>query len=253
MKNWIKALFCALAMALPNTTFADGLEDMSAAERAAFRAEVRAYLLDNPEVLLEAIQVLEDSRQNAAEQTDLDLVVNNYDALVDDGFSYVGGNVDGDITVVEFLDYRCGYCKKAHDEVAAFLKNNPDVRYVIKEFPILGEDSTESSRAAVSVLTQQPAETYMKFHNALMKFNGPINDKTLASLLEDAGGDVEAMFAHMNDELVDQIIAKNHQLASAMQITGTPTFIIGPQMVRGYVPLATMEAILADAREALVQ
>lgn len=253
MKKWLCAALGALTLFLGLPAMADGLEDMTDGERDAFRAEVRAYLLENPGVLLEAIEILEQQRQAAARQNDFDVIQQNYAAITDDGFSHVAGNPDGPITVVEFLDYRCGYCKKAHDEVAALVAGNSDIRYVIKEFPILGEDSVNAARAAVAVLLGQPGDVYYDFHNRLMKHNGPINEMTLSALLKEAGGDPALMLADIQDERVTEIIDRNHELGLTLQISGTPTFVIGTEMIRGYVPFEAMQGLVDGVRAALLQ
>lgn len=237
-------------IALLGATFAQAAEllEMSDAEREAFRAEVREYLLDNPEVILEAIQVLEKRQAQDEAQSDLDLVRNNFDALVNDGYSWVGGNPEGSITIVEFSDYRCTYCKRAHDEVQALLANNDDVRYVLKEFPILGPDSKLAAQAAVSILVNQGDEIYENFNDLLMRHNGAVNVKSMSKLIKRAGGDVDLMIEHMEDELVQQILASNRALGQKMQISGTPSFVIGSEMLRGFMPLAGMQQYIDRAR-----
>lgn len=230
---------------------ATDLQEMNDAERAAFHEEVRQYLLENPEVILEAIQVLEQRQAQVEAQSDLDMVRINFDALANDGYSWVGGNIDGPITVVEFLDYRCSYCKRAHNEVQALLANNDDVRLVVKEFPILGPDSTLAAKAAVSILVEQGKEIYEEFNDLLMRHNGAVNVKTLSKLAKQAGGDADLMVEHMEDELVLQILASNHALGQAMKITGTPSFVIGPEMLRGYMPVAGMQQYVDRARAQL--
>lgn len=230
---------------------AQTLDNMSDADREAFRAEVRAYLLDNPEVIIEAIQVLEQRQAQAESQSDLDLVIQNYEALTNDGYSFVGGNPNGTITIVEFSDYRCAFCRKAHEEVVALLAANDDIRLVIKEFPILGPDSTLSAQAAVSILVNQGDEVYETFNDILMRHSGPVNVTTLSKLATDASGDADMMVEHMNDPLVEQIINSNRALGQAMQISGTPTFIIGPEMLRGFMPLAGMQEYVDRARAQL--
>lgn len=232
-------------------THAAGLENMTDAERDVFRAEVRAYLLDNPEVILEAIQVLEQREAVAEAQSDLDLVSANFEDLTRDGYSWVGGNPDGAITIVEFSDYRCAFCKRAHPEIQTIIENNDDVRFVLKELPILGADSTLASKAAISVLINQGDETYEAYHDALMTHNGAVNVKTLSRLLSDVGGDAELMVAHMDDEVVTQVIAKNRVLASRMKITGTPSFLIGTEMLRGFAPASAMQNFVDRARSQL--
>ena len=250
--NFLKTLLIA-GVALLGTTFANaaGLESMTSAERDAFRAEVRAYLLDNPEVILEAIQVLEQREAQAEAKGDLVIVQENFEELTRDGYSWVGGNPDGAITIVEFSDYRCTYCKRAHPEIKALLAANDDVRFVLKEFPILGADSTLASKAAISVLINQGDEVYGNFHDLIMKHNGAINVKTLSSLLEKAGGDADLMAAHLEDEVITQMIAKNRALASRMKISGTPSFLIGTEMLRGFAPEEAMQKFVDRARSQL--
>ncbi len=250
--NVFKTILIA-GITLLGATFAQaaGLENMTDAEREVFRAEVRAYLLDNPDVILEAIQVLEQRQAQDEARGDLDLVQANFKDLTRDGFSWVGGNPDGAITIVEFSDYRCAFCKRAHSEIATLLEANDDVRFVLKEFPILGADSTLASRAAISVLIKQGDEIYGAFHDQLMEHNGAVNIKTLSRLVTDAGGDADLMVAHMDDAVVDQIIAKNRELASRMKITGTPSFLIGTEMLRGFAPASAMQNFVDRAREQL--
>lgn len=130
----------ALAALLATPVAADGLTDMTDAERAAFGDEVRAYLLENPQVLMEALSVLEQREQQAQAASDQELVAQFSEQLFNDGYSWVDGPADADVTVVEFMDYRCGYCRRAHPEVQQLLDSDANVRLIVKEFPILGED-----------------------------------------------------------------------------------------------------------------
>lgn len=240
-------LLAALSLVL--ATFASA-QTMSDAERDAFRAEVRAYLLDNPEVILEAIQVLEERQAEAESVGDLQLVIDNYEELTNDGYSFVAGNPEGAITIVEFSDYRCAFCKRAHDEVLGLLAANDDVRLVLKEFPILGPDSTFTAKAALSILVYQN-EFYEEFNDSLMRHSGPVNDRTMSRVAKDIGADPALMLAHMDDPVVTQMITKNHVLGQRMQISGTPTFVIGPEMVRGFLPQAGMQQYVDAARAQL--
>ncbi len=229
---------------------AQGIEDMTEAERDAFRAEVRAYLLENPEVILEAIEVLEERQAMAAIENDHNLVRAYANELENDGYSYVAGNPEGAITIVEFLDYRCGYCKRSHPAIQAILETNDDVRLIIKEFPILGPDSTLASRAASAILANQ-RDSYKAFSDLLMEHNGPINEIVLAELANNAGADADQMLAEMNDDLISQMLSRNRELGNSMQITGTPTFVIGTEMVRGYIPLEMMQQMVDQIRDEL--
>lgn len=235
---------------LASPVLAEGIGDMSAEEREIFREEVRAYLLDNPEVIIEAVQVLEQREAQVEAANDQTLVRQYYEPLTDDGFSFVAGNPDGAITIIEFADYRCGFCKRAHPQVQALLEANDDVRLIIKEYPILGDDSVLAARAAVSILMNQK-DVYLEFSDLLMSHNGPVNATTLNRIAENAGADIDLMTTHMNDDVVTAAIASNHALGRQMNISGTPTFIIGTEMIRGYVPLAGMQQIVDSARAQL--
>lgn len=239
----------ALATCLLGTTaLAGGLGEMSEAERAAFREEVKAYLLENPEVLVEAMDVLQARQDKAAADRDVQLLADNKDKIFNDPASFVGGNPEGDITVVEFVDYRCGYCRKAHEEVAELVKSDGNIRFVLKEFPILGEESVISSQFAVSVLQLHGAETYQKAHDALITLRGSPDEATLTRLAGDLGLDPAAILSRMKSPEVTSVIEANHALGNTLEISGTPTFVMGGTMVRGYVPLDGMRQIVDGQR-----
>ncbi|UPH70664.1 DsbA family protein [Abyssibius alkaniclasticus] len=232
---------------------AQNFSDMTPDQRTAFGEAVRSYLLENPEVVMEAVAILQERESQAAVNNDRELALRYQSQLNDDGYSFVGGNPDGTINLVEFIDYRCGYCRRAHAEVRALVAANDDIRYVIKEFPILGEDSVVASRAALAVLVNDGEEVYYKMNDLLMTFEGPYNDATLEDMALEAGADPVRMAELMNTPLITDMIANNRALAQRIQITGTPTFVFGNQMVRGYVSPDVMNALLEDARDALPQ
>lgn len=240
-------LVFAAALATPAAAF--DVSSMSDAEREAFRAEVRSYLLENPEVLTEAIDVLQSRQAEAAASQDLALVKANEKDLFSDGHSFVGGNPEGSLTLVEFIDYRCGYCRKAHAEVAELISSDGDIRYIVKEFPILGEQSMIASRFAIAALQTHGEDVYQKVNAGFYEsFRGDVTEATLKSFAEDLGFDPAPVLARMNAPEVTKVIEENHLLAQRMQISGTPTFVMGGQMLRGYAPLATMQAIVAEER-----
>lgn len=216
-----------------------------------FGAAVRAYLLEHPEVIMEAIDVLERRQAEAETANDEILVQTNFEELFYDGFSHVTGNLDGEILIVEFQDYKCGYCKRAHIEVQQLLADNPDIRLVVKEFPILGEESILASRAAVAVLINETPEIYDIMNDNVMRFNGPLNMDTLVEMAEQSGANIDNMLDTMASREVTEIIQANRLLGQKMRISGTPTFVIGGQMLRGYLPAAGMQVMVDQARNAL--
>ncbi|MEM1101536.1 MAG: DsbA family protein [Pseudomonadota bacterium] len=237
-----------LAGGLATQAHALDVSGMTETEREAFRAEIRAYLLENPEVLMEAIEVLESREAVTQANTDAALVKANYDALVRDENSWVGGNPDGDITIIEFLDYRCGFCKRAFPEVEELVSSDGNIRLIVKEFPILGPQSVLASRFAIAAKMLEGDDAYKAVHDALIGFRGPISEATLATVAVDLGFEPAPVLAKMTAPEVDDVIADNRALAQAMQITGTPTFVIGGQMLRGFLPLEGMQALVAEER-----
>lgn len=224
------------------------ITDMSDAERTALRTEIRAYLMENPEVILEAYQVYEQRQATAQAAAEGQMVQAYAKQIFDDPNSWVGGNPDGDITLVEFMDYRCGYCRKAHSEVLQLLESDGNIRLIVKEFPILGDQSVLASRFAIATRLVAGDEAYETVHNELITFKGNIAEKSLSRLADKLGLDGPAIMAKMNDDQVNQTIGDVHTLAGALQISGTPTFVLGDELLRGYVPLANMQELVAAAR-----
>lgn len=240
------ALSTTLLATAPAAAF--DLTAMTEAEKEAFGAAVKDYLMANPEVLVEAIGVLEQRQVAAEAENDKVLVQTNAEDIFNDSHSWVGGNPEGDVTVVEFIDYRCSYCRKAHDEVAALLAKDPGIRFVVKEFPILGQQSELSSRFAVAVKQLAGDEVYKQAHDALISFRGDITLESLTRLAKDLGQDPDPILQRMNEEAVTAVLRANHQLAERMRISGTPAFVIGGDLLRGYAPVAAMQRMIAEQR-----
>ncbi len=247
-----RILSAALALGLataPALAEGFGSDDMSDAERQAFRDEVRAYLLDNPEVIFEAVAVLEARQAAQQVANDAMLVSVNAEALFDDGASFVAGNPDGDVTFVEFIDYRCGYCKRAYAELQELVELDGNIRVVYKEFPILGAESLLAARFAVSALQVAGGEAYEKLHDSLMTMRGNVTNESLTALATSLGLDATAIFNGMEDPMVDRILTGNHALAERMQISATPSFVVGDQILRGYMQLDAMQSLVAGIRD----
>ncbi|MGX9354460.1 DsbA family protein [Roseobacteraceae bacterium S113] len=246
MRRLITATALMTTLALPAAAF--DLEAMSDEERAAFRAEIRAYLLDNPEVIMEAVQVLEARNEQAAAQNDGALVAAHKTAIFEDGYSHVGGNPEGDVTIVEFIDYRCGFCRRAHGEVLELVESDGNIRVITKEFPILGPNSTASSKFAIAVKQIAGGAAYEQANNALIALNGEMSPPAMRRLASQLGLDADAVLEAMESDAVLDEIAQTRALAELLQIRGTPTFVFGDQMVRGYVPIDGMREIVAQVR-----
>ena len=235
-----------LCLAMP--VAAQDVTEFSDIERAQFRAEVRAYLMDNPEVIMEAIDVLRSREAQEQAQSNVTLVSAHEADIFEDGYSFVGGNPEGDITLVEFLDYRCGYCKKAHGEVAKLLETDGNIRLIVKEFPILGDDSVLASRFAIAVKQVVGDESYKAVSDAIMEMRGDVTMSALRRIAATFEIDADAVEARMDSEEVTAEIAKTRELAQKLQITGTPTFVMQDELLRGYLPYDQMKALVSEKR-----
>lgn len=215
-------------------------------DKAALGKSIRDYLLANPEVLVEAMQELErkqDSQRDVVAQKAIKL---NQNALLRDPETPVSGNPNGDVTIVEFSDYQCPYCKRAHAAVKSVLAADPKVKLVYKDLPILGEPSKIAAAAALASLKQGKHDA---FHNALMDFNGKLDRARILEIAASVGLDAAKLQQDMEDPAIKKIIDRNTELASQLGVRGTPAFVIGNQFVPGAVDADTLRSLIAEARK----
>ena len=211
-----------------------------------FERRVRNYLLENPEVVAEALQRLEE-RQRAAEASEAKAVLKTKaDEVFRDPASPVGGNPLGDVTLVEFFDYNCSYCRQMAPHIANAEQNDPQLRIVYKDISILGPNSSFAAKAALAAHRQGK---YVVLHKALMEAK---DVHTESSVLETAGRlglDLERLTLDMADPTIQATLDRNLALAQALRIDGTPAFVVGEQIARGALDAATMEGMIRSARE----
>ncbi len=214
----------------------------------AFGERVRAYLVENPQVLSEVVAALE--AQEAEQQAAAEAVALSElsDDLFNDPTDWVGGNPDGDVVLVEFLDYRCGFCRRAHPEITALLEQDNNIKLVIKEFPILGEDSVVASRFALSARFALGDDAYKAVNDALMEHSGPMSQGALGRMAREIGLDPNPILQGMDDERITETLLANRALAQALQINGTPAFAMEDRVLRGYLPLDAMQAVVDEVR-----
>jgi len=248
MIHALKAFLLCTLLSLSAPAYSLDLNNMNDVEKQQFGQQVREYLLQNPDVILEVFDILKQQQQQDAQSRDAQLVANNLQEIQNDGFSWVGGNPDGDITLVEFMDYKCSYCRKAHKEIDDLVKTDGNIRLVLKEYPILGQDSLALSRAAIATLQNLGPDAYKKINNKLIRHNGPVTPEALGFIAKKLGLDSATILAHMDDASVLEQIKNTRALGDTLEITGTPTFVINNQILRGYLPPDSMKQIVADIR-----
>lgn len=206
---------------------------------------IRDYILDHPEVVVEAIQRWQDQQRQAQAEQYKAVVQQRKGEIFDTSVGTTVGNPDGDVTVVEFMDYNCGYCRRVFPAVQQLAEEDGNVRILFKEFPILGPGSDFASRAA---LASREQGLYREFHNALMTSGKRLEKAQVLAIAEEVGLDVQQLQADMNDPAIDEIIRRNHALAQDLAINGTPGFVIGDEIVRGATSLEHLRQLITEAR-----
>lgn len=203
------------------------------ANQAEIEQIVHQYLVSHPEILIEMSDALRAKQQAAQEADDVRLLKQYAKTLYHNPADPSGGPADDTLTLVEFIDYNCGYCKRAWPSLSAVIDDNPKLRHVYKEFPILSEGSVLAAKAALAVHKVAPKQ-YLAFHNALMSYQGSLkSEDQLAGIAKSLKLDWAAIKTAMDSPEVEKTIQANHQLAQQLGVTGTPAFFVGDKALRG--------------------
>ena len=206
---------------------------------------VRRFLMENPEVIIEAVTEYQNQRRLAEEEQRQALISANLDRLQNDPRSPMIGNADGDVVIVEFFDYRCPYCKVTAPRLQTVVNEDSGVKVVFKEYPILSQESVNAARAALAAAKQGK---YEPFHFTLMENPGDLSDSHLRAVAERVGVDPDLMFEDMESEEIEQAIRDNHRLARELGVTGTPALFVGKSFAPGAVELEQLWELIETAR-----
>jgi protein-disulfide isomerase len=237
-------LACAyLAGASPRSIAA---EEITSEQRKAIEAIIHDYLMQNPDVLIEALRAAEEKANSDADAKAVQVLKDRRHEVFDDPATPVGGNPQGDVTIVEFFDYRCPYCKQAQPALQALLDQDHELRFVYKEMPVLGAPSVTAAHAALAARLQGK---YEFFHAAMMGTKGQITDEVVYQVAGSVGLDIDRLKRDMAAPEIDQALKANLALANALDIRGTPGFIIGEHIVPGAIDLDALKNLVADARK----
>ncbi len=255
MIRLVLAVIAALSFAAPTLaqqsapqTAEEILESVDPEARRITEAIVRGYILRNPEIVLEAIRILQAREQAAAGERAVHAVAANNAALRDDPASPVGGNPEGDVTIVEFFDYACPYCRNAHPVLAQLMEDDPNIRVVYKEFPVLGDASVFAARVGIAVHLLAP-DRYLDYHASMFEARGRLSPEVALQTATEVGVDRTRLLEAVESDEVGQLITKNLQLAQAIGVNGTPGFLIGDAIVPGLIQVDQFKELIARARE----
>jgi protein-disulfide isomerase len=236
-------------LAVPASGRADpGRAPLSPDQVQAMEALIHEYILGHPEVILESLQLYQAEQEQTERRESAAALASAKDQLERDPASPVAGDPNGDVTIVEFFDYNCGYCKRVLSTIQEILKTDKRIRYVFKEFPILGPDSATAARAALAVWKLAP-EKYLDFHAALMSGRGALNEDRILRTVGEIGLDGERVRDAMADPAIDDALRSNLELGRRMRVSGTPAFVIGGRLVPGAISLAQLRDLVAEARK----
>ena len=208
---------------------------------------IREYLLENPEVMLEVQAALEAKQQSQRLEQAGQAVAANHDAIFNSQDDIALGNPDGDVTVVEFFDYNCGYCKRALADMEKVLATDPKVRFVLKELPILGPDSLDAHRVSNAVRLIAP-EKYGEFHRALLGSTGTATEESAIEVAAALGISEADLRKSMAENPNDELVRDAYTLATNLGVTGTPTYIVGNEALFGAVGDDALQEKIANVR-----
>lgn len=247
MRAFILSLAVGLATVLALASPSPAAEPLTPDQKAAVEKIIHDYFLQHPDFMIEVLQAAEAKLKADKADDAKQAIVARRDELLHDASAPVGGNPEGNVTIVEFFDYRCPYCKEVEPSLEALIRQDPKLRIVYKEFPVLGEASVYATRMALAARAQGK---YQQFHDAMMATKGEINAEVIQRVAKSVGVDVEKAKAAMTAPAIDALIKRNYALADALDINGTPAFIVGDTLVPGATDIARLRELVAAARKA---
>ncbi len=224
-------------------------QGLSPEQRAAVEAIVKDVLLKNPEIIQEALVELEKRQQQAQIDQQKQLLVTERAAIFDAPKSSVAGNPQGDVTLVEFFDYNCGFCKRSLTDLQELIKQDPKLKIVLRDFPVLGADSVEASRVAIAVKNQIRGEKYWAFHVALMNQRGRVNGAKALEVAKEHGANLDQVRRDMESAETRSAIEETVVLGDRLGLTGTPAFVIADEIVFGAVGVDQIKSRIDSVRK----
>ena len=247
--TWVLRTLAALMLAIGLSAGASAQEAASdpftPAQREALRQMMREFIMQNPELLIEALESLDERRRVEGEQRARQMLVERRNEIFNNPLNPVLGNASGDVTLVEFFDYRCPYCKQMHAPITQLRNDDRQVRFVHIQLPILGPESVIASRVA---LAAQAQNRYLQVHEALMSAR-TLDEPTIMRIAQQSGCDMTRLRADMNSSAITAQIDANRRLAEELGVTGTPAFVIADRLVPGAVDPTTLRGLIAQARQ----
>lgn len=214
--------------------FCSPLQAQETLDKAEIGKIIREYLLENPELMLEVQQALEAKQQSQLAVTQQEIISSQKDKIFSSNYQIEIGNPDAEITIVEFFDYNCGFCQRALTDMEIMLQSNNKLKFVLKEFPVLGEASIEATRVSMAIAKLLP-EKHAEFHTELLSLPGQKDGERAMQLAIKMGAKQDEVLAEMENPAIIETIQETYELANSLGITGTPSYVVGNEVVFGAV------------------
>ncbi len=244
----LACLVIGLVVWEPQPTHSVDLQSLTSSEREALEAVIFDYIMDNPEVIVDSLQSFQQAMETQARDADSTTIARLHEDIFNSPAAWSGGNPDGDVTIVEFLDYRCGYCRQMFEIVNRVVATDGNIRYVVKEFPILGEESMFMARLALAIRDLAGDEAYKAVHDTMMT-RDDLEPSDLEEIAARSGLDPVTLTKGIMSDAVSAALAESYSLAEELGINGTPAFIIGSQIIRGALTEDRLTEVIAMSRE----
>src|SRR5215470_8528775 len=235
----------ALALATPASA-----QSFTPDQRGEIEKIVREYLLSNPQLLQDVMAELEKRQAQAESEKHRTAIKENAEIIFNSPRQVTRGNPKGDVTFVELFDYNCGFCKRAMADMLDLMKADSNIKVVLKEFPVLGEGSTQAAQVAVAVRMQDKTggKKYLEFHQKLLGGRGAADKARAMAVAKEVGLDMARLEKDMASEEVKTTLAETFKIAEAMGLNGTPSYVIGNEAVIGAVGLPALKEKVNLAR-----
>ncbi|WP_421722968.1 DsbA family protein [Bauldia sp.] len=233
-----------LAPATPEPTVVAGLSDQ---QKREVETTIRSHLIANPEIIRDAMEEFQRRQEEAEREAQMAAIEVNKDLLFSSERQVVLGNPDGDVTIVEFFDYNCGFCRRALDDMKRLIEEDENLRVVLKEFPVLGEGSVEAAQVSIAVSLVAP-DKIEEFHEALLTQPGQVNGAIAIAVAEEFGIDTDALLEQIDADEVDDTLTEVFTLANELSLTGTPSYVLASDVVIGAVGYDALRDRILTAR-----
>ena len=244
MRDALRTLLLSMFVLL-SVSVATNAAEFDNSQRQEIETIVRDYLLNNPEILQEMSQILEQRQRQTEDKQRKDGLAKYANQIFRDKSDYVAGNPKGNVTMVEFFDYNCPWCKKDFPDVMALIEEDKELKVVLKEFPILGPDSEYAAKAAIAAGKQGK---YLQMHTALYQHEGKVTEAIVDEIAAAQGLNMDQLKKDMEDPKTAEIITRNRDLAQSLAINGTPAFVIDDKLVPGYLPKDELANMIKEVR-----